>query len=114
MLGFGTERVDTPLSEPLPSVPGAPRASVPSVAPKLQTDALEAGTKVAAIDTVSPVSTLALVFPSGSAYETDANAGASKLLETMAFKATANRTTFRCDQRTILDFLPNNPGSSHC
>lgn len=95
MFGFGSARVTTPLSEPLPAAPKPLKGSVPSVAPKLESSSLDAGTKVAAIDTPSPVSTVALVFESGSGFETDATEGASKVLEAMAFKATSNRTTFR-------------------
>lgn len=95
MLGFGSSRVDVPLSEPLPSASAPLKGTVPSAAPKLQGASLEAGTKIAAVDTASPVSSLALVFEAGTAYESEAHVGVSKVLEQMAFKATTNRTTFR-------------------
>lgn len=95
ILGFGKSRLDVPLSEALPNVPQPLRSSLPSVAPQLQTSVVD-GTTIATIDKVgSPVSTVAVVLPGGSAYETEATAGASKVLEQLAFKATANRTTFR-------------------
>mmetsp|Transcript_5267 Transcript_5267/g.12979 ORF Transcript_5267/g.12979 Transcript_5267/m.12979 type:complete len:489 (-) Transcript_5267:293-1759(-) len=95
MLGFGSVRVDTPLSEPLPSATAPLKGTVPTVAPKLEKSSLDAGTKIAAIDTPSPVASLSLVFEAGTALESSAHLGASKVLEAMAFKATANRTTFR-------------------
>lgn len=94
LLGFGTLRVDTPMSEPLASVTPL-RGSAPTAAPKLENASLDAGTKIAAINTASPVTSLALVFEAGTAVESSAHLGASKVLEAMAFKATANRTTFR-------------------
>lgn len=94
-LGFGAARIDTPLSEALPSVPKPVGTSVPAAAPKLQTSVLASGTKLAAIDTPSPLATIALVAEAGSVTETDATTGASKVLQAMAFKATANRSTFR-------------------
>lgn len=95
MLGFGSARIDTPLSEALPSAVKPLKSTIPSAAPKLESGTLANGTKVVAVDHASPVSSVALVFEAGSAFESDAHLGASKVLETMAFKATANRTTFR-------------------
>lgn len=95
LFGFGAARVDTPLSEPLPGVTQPLRATLPTAAPKLETSVLSTGTKVATINSVSPVTTLYVAAPGGSAYETAATAGASKVLEALAFKATSNRTTFR-------------------
>ncbi|KAL6758726.1 Metalloenzyme, LuxS/M16 peptidase-like protein [Haematococcus lacustris] len=94
-LGFGKTRIDTPLSEPLPSALLPGRSSLPTVAPELATGSLVSGTRVTAIDTPGPVSTIAVAFEAGSAYETDATLGASRVLEQMAFKATTHRTTFR-------------------
>lgn len=94
LLGFGSLRVDTPLSEPLASVTPL-RGSAPVAAPKLESASLDAGTKIAAINTASPVASLSLVFEAGTAVEGSAHRGANKVLEAMAFKASANRTTFR-------------------
>ncbi len=71
------------------------RPHLPTTPPKLESGALVAGNKVVAIDTVSPVSAIALVLEGGAAYETSSTAGASKVLELMAFKSTRNRSTFR-------------------
>mmetsp|Transcript_13978 Transcript_13978/g.30225 ORF Transcript_13978/g.30225 Transcript_13978/m.30225 type:complete len:488 (+) Transcript_13978:97-1560(+) len=95
LFGFGNARVEVPLSEPLPGVTAPLKGIVPTVAPKLETSVLSTGTKVATINSISPVTTVYLAAPGGSAYETAATAGASKVLEAMAFKATNNRTTFR-------------------
>lgn len=96
MLGFGSHRVDTPLSEPLPLTSHKPhRSSVPVAAPKLEIGSLDAGVKVAAIESASPVSTVTVAFEGGSAYESDAQLGVSRVLEAMAFKSTRNRSTFR-------------------
>lgn len=95
MLGFGSTRIDTPMSEPLPWVPPAPVRTSPAAPPKLATGALASGATVAAIDLPGPAATLALAFEAGSAGEGPGLAGASRVLAAMAFKATANRTTFR-------------------
>lgn len=94
LLGFGTSRVSTPLSEPLPGVQQPLKGSPPAVTGKLVASELE-GVKVASLVTGGPVSTVALVVSGGSAVETAATAGASKVLEAMAFSATKDRTTFR-------------------
>mmetsp|Transcript_13367 Transcript_13367/g.38813 ORF Transcript_13367/g.38813 Transcript_13367/m.38813 type:complete len:490 (-) Transcript_13367:139-1608(-) len=94
LLGFGSARVTTPLSEPLPGLQPPLKGSVPKTQAKLQSSEL-AGVRVASIATPSPVTTVALVVGGGSAVETAATAGASKVLEAMAFKATHDRTTFR-------------------
>lgn len=83
-----------PLSEPLPDVAAPLRGGVPSVAPKIEQSQLD-GVRVATLASVSPVSSIALVVAGGSSLESDATAGASKLVEAMAFKASQNRTTFR-------------------
>ncbi len=94
-LGFGSARVDTPLDQPLATSTPPLRSSVPAAPPKLQSGALATGTKVVAVDTAGPISSLSLVVPAGSAHEPAAAAGASRVLEQLAFKASLNRTTFR-------------------
>ncbi|GFR44856.1 hypothetical protein Agub_g6199, partial [Astrephomene gubernaculifera] len=95
LFGIGCSRVDVPLSERLPSVAEPPRSSVPATKPALKTSSLSSGIKVATIDSVSPVSSLCLFVEGGSSAETASTTGASKVLEIAAFKATANRSTFR-------------------
>lgn len=96
LFGFGvSSRVDTPLSEALPASVKPLQSTLPSAPPKIASGALDAGTKVIAVDGAAPVSAVTLVFSAGSAYESGATLGASKVLEAMAFKATSNRTTFR-------------------
>lgn len=93
---FGSgSRIDVPLNEALPSVAEPPRGTPLKTAPVLQTTALSAGTKLATLESASPVSSLALILPGGSSAETPALAGASKVLEAVAFKSTLNRSTFR-------------------
>lgn len=96
LFGFSGSRIDTPLSEPLPSLL-APQLGGGglTVRPELVASTLEGGIRVAAIETASPITSIALFVPAGSAYETEENAGASTLLEHVAFKATMNRTSFR-------------------
>ncbi|GBG00196.1 mitochondrial-processing peptidase subunit alpha-like [Raphidocelis subcapitata] len=89
---FGGKRVTVPMSEPLPGV-DVPKYSAPAPA-KLETGSIE-GVKAAAVDTGGPNVALAVFVGSGSANETPETAGASKLLEYMAFSATNNRSTFR-------------------
>lgn len=89
---FGGKRVDVPLSEPLPGV-DIPKYTAPAP-PKLETGAIE-GVKAAALDTGGPNVAVALFVGAGSASETPATAGASKVLEYLAFSATSNRSTFR-------------------
>lgn len=62
---------------------------------RLQTDVLTGGIKAAALDTPGPNVCVAAFVSAGSAAENASNSGVSKLLEYLAFKATANRTTFR-------------------
>ncbi|KAG2445944.1 hypothetical protein HXX76_000547 [Chlamydomonas incerta] len=95
VFGMGGGRVEVPLSEKLPAVTEPPRTSAPATKPTVQTSSLSSGVKVASIDTVSPISSLILFVEGGAAAETPATAGASKVLEVAAFKATANRSTFR-------------------
>ena len=94
MFGFGTSRVDVPLSDALPGVT-VPLRSPPVASPKLQTSVLSSGIQVASIESSSPVSTVTLVVEAGSVNESAGTLGASKMLEAMAFKATSNRSTFR-------------------
>ncbi|KAG1675874.1 hypothetical protein FOA52_001531 [Chlamydomonas sp. UWO 241] len=95
LLGFSSNRVTTPLSEPLPGVQLPLRAALPSAPAKLQTSEVADGVTVASIGTVGPVSTIALIVRGGSSAETAMTAGASKVLEAMAFKASADRSSFR-------------------
>ena len=88
----GGNRVDVPLSEPLPGV-DVPKYSAPAP-PRLETGAIE-GVRAAALDAGGPTVAMALYVGAGSANETPASAGAAKVLEYMAFSATANRSTFR-------------------
>lgn len=67
---------------------GRLRRSLPS--PLTQNGAIE-GVKAAAVDAGGPNVALALFVNAGSANETPETAGASKLLEYMAFSATNNR-----------------------
>ncbi|KIZ04557.1 hypothetical protein MNEG_3393 [Monoraphidium neglectum] len=89
---FGSKRVTVPLSEPLPGI------DIPKYAPpaevKLETGEI-GGVKAAAVDTGGPNIAVAVFVGAGSVNETPANAGASKLLEYLAFSATSNRSTFR-------------------
>lgn len=86
------KRVNVPMSEPLPGV-DIPKYTAPAPL-KLETGVIE-GVKTAALDAAGPNAALAVFVAAGSASETPAAAGASKLLEYMAFSATANRSTFR-------------------
>ncbi|PNH07965.1 Mitochondrial-processing peptidase subunit alpha [Tetrabaena socialis] len=95
IFGLGGSRIDVPLSEKLPAVTEPPRTSTPATRPAVQTSSLSSGVKVATIESVSPLSSLVLFVEGGSSAETSSTAGASKLLEVAAFKATANRSTFR-------------------
>lgn len=91
--GFGGgKRVTVPLSEPLPGV-DVPKYTEPA-APRLESGAIE-GVRAAALDAGGPNVAMALYVGAGSANEGPGAAGASKLLEYMAFSATGNRTTFR-------------------
>jgi processing peptidase subunit alpha len=89
----GSKRVMVPLSEPLPNV-NIPNPASPK-APELQTGSLEGGIKAACLDSTTPNTSVAVFVGGGAAAETAETAGASKLLEYMAFSATKNRTTFR-------------------
>jgi processing peptidase subunit alpha len=95
LFNFGSSRLDVPLSEPLPGLPVPLKSSVPAVPAKLETSALADGFRITSIATPSPATTVALVVSGGSSLETSATAGASKVLESLAFKASQNRTTFR-------------------
>lgn len=92
---FGGSRIDVPLSETLPAVTTPPRGSAPATKPSLQTSALADGVKLATIDSVSPVSSLAVFVEGGAAAETPSTTGAAKVLAAVAFQATSNRSTFR-------------------
>lgn len=92
VFGMSTVRVDVPMSQAI-AVP-AVTASAPTSAPKVETSVVE-GINVASINIASPVSSVALILPGGSSAETSATAGAAKVMQKLAFKATSNRTTFR-------------------
>lgn len=89
----GSKRILTPLSEPLANV-NIPNPTAPK-APELQTGTLANGVKAAALDASGPNTCVAAFVGGGSSVETEETAGASKLLEYMAFSATHNRTSFR-------------------
>lgn len=91
----GGSRVDVPLNEALPAVPEPPRGAPPKATTAPQTSTLASGIKLATLEVAGPVSSLALFVEGGSIAETAATAGASKVLEAVAFKSTANRSTFR-------------------
>lgn len=57
----------------------------------MQTGTLEGGVKAAALDAAGPNTCVAVFVGGGSSVETPETAGASKLLEYMAFSATKNR-----------------------
>ncbi|KAG2500806.1 hypothetical protein HYH03_001568 [Edaphochlamys debaryana] len=95
VFGMGGSRIDVPLSEKLPSVTEPPRSSAPAAKPSVQTSSVGPGVKVATIESASPLSGLALFIEGGSSAETSSTAGASQVLQIAAFKATANRSTFR-------------------
>jgi len=83
----------TPLTVPLPGVeiatPGA------AVAASTQTTTLSNGLKVVSENTPGATTCLGIFVGAGSRNETDANAGATHLLEHMAFKTTDSRSHFR-------------------
>lgn len=89
---FGSKRVTTPLSEPLPGV-NLPNSVAPK-APELKTGTV-GEVKAAALDVSGPNTCVALFVGGGASIETPETAGASKLLEYMAFSATKARSTFR-------------------
>ncbi|MEW5311403.1 MAG: hypothetical protein WDW38_003122 [Sanguina aurantia] len=95
IFGFTPQRTSTPLDEALPAVITPERSSVPTVRPVLMTSVMPSGTQLATIDSLSPISSLALFVDTGSIYESEETSGATKLLTSLAFKATTNRTTFR-------------------
>jgi predicted Zn-dependent peptidase len=61
------------------------------VLPAHQTGSLANGVKAAALDASGPNTCVAAFVGGGSSVETEDTAGASKLLEYMAFSATNNR-----------------------
>eukprot|EP00798_Chlamydomonas_sp_ICE-L_P020206 gene20206-26951_t len=93
VFGLSTARLDTPMSTAI-SVPVAPASSALATAPKLESSVVE-GISVTSISSASPVSSVGLILPGGSSHETASTAGASRVMQQLAFKATANRTTFR-------------------
>lgn len=64
---------------------------MPHVQPDCQTGSLEGGIKAACLDSSTPNTSVAVFVGGGAAAETAETAGASKLLEYMAFSATKNR-----------------------
>lgn len=91
----GGSRIDVPLSERLPAVTEPPKTSPPATKPGVQTSSLSSGVRVASLDTASPMASVCIFVEGGASAETASTAGASKVLEICAFKATANRSTFR-------------------
>ena len=84
-----------PLSEPLPGVPAVKPAPQPRPSMALITG-LEGGARAVATDAPGPNVCVAVFVGAGSADEAAAGApGAAKLLEAMAFRSTAHRSTFR-------------------
>eukprot|EP00798_Chlamydomonas_sp_ICE-L_P002690 gene2690-14902_t len=92
IFGISSARLDVPLSQPL-SVPQPLRSTVPTTAPKMESSVVE-GVTVSSIDSLMPITSVAVIVPGGSAYETETTVGASKVLQELAFKSTTNRTTF--------------------
>lgn len=90
----GGARVNVPLDQPLELISDVKPAAPPATRPALAVSEHH-GVKVAAQDSVGPMASVALYVNAGSAYETPGTTGASKYLEYMGFKTTANRTTFR-------------------
>ncbi len=94
LFGGSSSRVDVPLTDPLPGVHVAHNEPVEAV-PKTEMTTLSNGVKIASENTPGATATLGLFVNSGSMYETPACMGISHLLEYMAFKATANRSSLR-------------------
>jgi processing peptidase subunit alpha len=90
----GGSRLDVPLNEPLQLVGDVKPNSPPAERPKLAVSEHH-GVKVAAQDSAGPLASVAVYVNAGSANETAGTSGASKYLEYLGFKTTANRTTFR-------------------
>ncbi|KAL6770558.1 MPPA1 [Auxenochlorella protothecoides x Auxenochlorella symbiontica] len=91
----GSNRVTTPLTDPLPGVQLPTPAPAPSSRPETHITILSNGVKVASENTPGATATLGIYVESGSVNETPANSGVSHLLEYLAFKSTAHRTHLR-------------------
>ncbi len=91
----GSTRISTPLNEPLAGVSVPLKSSLPSAPAKVESSVLAEGVKLSSVATASPATTIALIVSGGSSLETSASAGASKVIERLAFNATKERTTFR-------------------
>ncbi|KFM26109.1 putative mitochondrial-processing peptidase subunit alpha-1 [Auxenochlorella protothecoides] len=91
----GSNRVTTPLTDPLPGVQLPTPAPAPSSRPETHITTLSNGVKVASENTPGATATLGIYVESGSVNETPANSGVSHLLEYLAFKSTAHRTHLR-------------------
>jgi processing peptidase subunit alpha len=83
----------TPLNVPLPGV--EVKGGGASVAASTQVTTLPSGLKVVSENTPGPTTCLGIFVGAGSRNETDANAGATHMLEHMAFKTTEQRSHFR-------------------
>merc|ERR1719409_399395 len=93
---FGSSSADegTPLTVPLPGVEvSAGGASSAAVSTQLTT--LSNGLRVVTENTPGATTCLGVFVGSGSRNETDASAGATHMLEHMAFKTTSSRSHFR-------------------
>merc|ERR1719478_1675676 len=93
---FGSSSADegTPLTVPLPGVEvSAGGASSAAVSTQLTT--LASGLRVVTENTPGATTCLGVFVGSGSRNETDASAGATHMLEHMAFKTTSSRSHFR-------------------
>lgn len=82
------------MTEPLAGV-SSPQYVAPTSRPTTEITTLPSGLKVASENTPGPTAALGLYINSGSVYEQTHNAGASHLLEYLAFKSTQHRTHFR-------------------
>lgn len=91
-----------PLTTPLPGVVTKHAYEVPSAPPATRITTLPNGVRVATEASPGPTASLGIYINSGSIYESAATAGASCMLEAMAWKATSNRTTFRQDVAALL------------
>lgn len=92
---YATSSAVAPLDTPFESVslpPSLPDYIAPSET-KIKT--LSNGVRIASEQLPTPAASIGLFINSGSIYETSRSAGASHLLERMAFKSTTNRTHFR-------------------
>merc|ERR1711939_1184753 len=93
---FGSSSADegTPLTVPLPGV-DVSEGGASSAAVSTQLTTLASGLRVVTENTPGATTCLGVFVGSGSRNETDASAGATHMLEHMAFKTTSSRSHFR-------------------